>query len=482
MVAAVYEVSRVIEVSRSLVSKAREVSATDTVDDWKRVHLQLKRIAKQRAALDREELALIRHATRIALWRYVGATSIRDYLEKECGYGPHVASERVRVAEALDSMPALEHALGEGELSYSAVRAISRIATNRTESAWIAACRGKNQRQIEELLAEREVGDRPEAPRKPELRVKDRTYRGITPATEAALELARRELQEELGERLDDNQLLALLAARARAGKAPRKKAATQVVVTVCPSCQVGRQLAGNQQIALRPEEVARAFCDVQWIDVHGKQRSVQDVTPALRAKVMLRDHGRCRVPGCRAAANIEVHHIVPWSIGGTHTMENLIAMCDGHHVAQHRGDILIEGPASTATITNLAAARAESIVHVDNRSDRMECAHDRATEEDWEREVLDKDDTTEDVHVDNRPDQIEHDAVLALITLGARPREAERAWRPVARGSGRMRTSRRSCARHFASAGGDRDASSARASDGVRLPARLRDERRPTP
>jgi len=154
-------------IPQTLVTKACEVSEPE---EWKRVHARLERIAKKRAALDREELELIRAAIRLALWRHVGATSIREYLENECGYGPHVASERVRVAEALDAMPALEHALGEGELSYSAVRAITRVATNRTEDAWIAACRGKNQRQIEELLAEREVGDRPEAPRKPELR------------------------------------------------------------------------------------------------------------------------------------------------------------------------------------------------------------------------------------------------------------------------------------------------------------------------
>ena len=158
-------------------------------------------------------------------------------------------------------MPALEQALGDGELSYSAVRAITRVATNRTESEWLAACRGKNQREIEELLAEREIGDRPASPRKPELRAKDRTYRGITPATEAVLECSRRELQEELGQRLDDNELLFLLATRARSS-APRKKAAAQVAVTVCPSCQVGRQLAGNRQVALRAEELARVLCD----------------------------------------------------------------------------------------------------------------------------------------------------------------------------------------------------------------------------
>ncbi|HSN26944.1 MAG TPA: HNH endonuclease [Kofleriaceae bacterium] len=385
------------------------VSVAREVDEWQSVHRRLRRIAKRRAALDREELELIREAIRIALWRYVGVTGIREYLELECGYGPHVASERVRVAEALDAMPALEAALGEGELSYSAVRAISRVATNRTEDEWIAACRGKSQREIEELLAEREVGDRPGAPRKPELRAKDRTYRGITAATEAAIECARCELQEELGERLDDNQLLALLANRARTGGAPRKKAAAQVAVTVCPSCQVGRQLAGNRQVTLRPEELARVFCDAQWVDVNGKERSVQDVTPALRAKVMLRDHGKCRVPGCRAAANIEVHHIVPREQGGAHTLENLIALCDGHHVALHRGDITIDGPAERAVITNCATA----LVHVDKRSDQ----------------ASDADEDT--VHVNNRSDQMTHaraDAVLALTTLGFTKGEAMRA------------------------------------------------------
>jgi len=418
------------QIPQTWVTRACEVGEPET---WQSVHARLKRIAKRRAALDREELELIREAIRIAIWRHLGMTSIREYLEHECGYGPHVASERVRVAEALDAMPALERALGDNELSYSAVRAITRIATNRTEDEWIAACRGKNQRQIEELLAEREVGDRPGAPRKPQLRAKDRVYRGITPATEAALEIARRDLQEELGERLDDNQLLALLANR-RHGAAPRKKAAAQVAVTVCPSCHVGRQLAGNRQVALRSEELARIFCDAQWIDVRGKQRSVQDVTPALRAKVMMRDHAKCRVPGCRAAANIEVHHVVPWSRGGTHTLDNLIALCDGHHTALHRGDITIVGPADRAVITNIAAA---NIVHVDNRSD-----HDADEgHADLPSRCDDADESfavSANVHVDSRSDQVpmhdieaataRHDALLALTGLGFTKAIASRA------------------------------------------------------
>ena len=147
----------------------------------------------------------------------------------------------------------------------------------------------------------------------------------------------------------------------------------------MCPTCQVGRQLVGNRHVALRPEELARAFCDAQWIDVTGQQRAVQD----------------------RSAANIEVHHIVPQELGGPHTLDNLIALCDGHHVAHHRGDITIEGPAESAVIVNIAAQRADVAATAD-----------------------------EIVHVDNRSDQpaLRAAAVLALTTLGHAKGEARRA------------------------------------------------------
>ena len=87
---------------------------------------------------------------------------MREYLENVMGHGPRVASERLRVVEALDGLPAIEMALANDELSYSAVRELTRIATRKTEDAWLAACRGKNLRQIEELVAEREPGDAPD--------------------------------------------------------------------------------------------------------------------------------------------------------------------------------------------------------------------------------------------------------------------------------------------------------------------------------
>ena len=161
MVALAYVIPK-LEVTRAReVSDACEVDACEVDEAWMALHQQLLSIARRRAALDSEELGAIREAIRVQLWRKLGMTSLREYLERFMGYGPHVAAERIRVTEALEVLPAIEDALATGELTYSAVRELTRIATPKTEDAWLDACEGKNLRQIEELVAEREHGDAP---------------------------------------------------------------------------------------------------------------------------------------------------------------------------------------------------------------------------------------------------------------------------------------------------------------------------------
>ena len=58
------------------------------------------------------------------------------------------------------------------------------------------------------------------------------------------------------------------------------------------------------------------------------------------------RDHGRCKIPGCRASCFIDVHHLVPREHGGTHHVSNLALLCAGHHRALHAGHLVIEGAA----------------------------------------------------------------------------------------------------------------------------------------
>jgi RuvA, C-terminal domain/HNH endonuclease len=417
----------------SWAAEAGRGNARGTDEPWREVHRKLQRIAKRRGALDGEELQLIRTAIALCIWRPLGMTSIREYLEAVMGYGPGVASERVRVAEALDAMSALEHALETGELPYSAVREITRIATSKTERAWVDACRGKNLREIEDLVAEREPGDRPESPRNPDRRMRTMKFEA-RPATWANVRLARQKLEAERGERLDQDELLDAMAQAVLAGcgAGAGSRAHTQVAVTICRDCGVARQTAAGTEVALRPEEIDCALCDAEWIDLDGERRARQDVTPAVRKVVRHRDRDRCRVPGCRAAQNIDVHHIVHRAQGGSHHPENLLLLCSGHHKAHHRDELRITGAAVDAVFTFAHSERKlqpETALHGDAIS---HVGDDDAT--DCSSHVGDDDATDCSSHVgdddaadrsSNVGDDVRADALRALEALGFTRRES---------------------------------------------------------
>ena len=62
-----------------------------------------------------------------------GFLSCAHWLTWRVGLEPRAARERVRLARALGKLPRLAQALARGELSYSKVRALTRVATPETE-------------------------------------------------------------------------------------------------------------------------------------------------------------------------------------------------------------------------------------------------------------------------------------------------------------------------------------------------------------
>ena len=62
-------------------------------------------------------------------------------------------------------------------------------------------------------------------------------------------------------------------------------------------------------------------------------------IVPArlLRA-LKLRDHNRCRFPGCAHRRYIEAHHVRHWIDGGETRPENLVLLCSAHHRLLHHG------------------------------------------------------------------------------------------------------------------------------------------------
>jgi hypothetical protein len=141
----------------------------------------------------------------------------------------------------------------------------------------------------------------------------------------------------------------------------------------VCPSCKVARQNGAGVPFAISSAAFERAACDAQWLgNVDGEPgRASQTVTPAMRKQVLARDKHRCRVPGCRSAQNLDVHHIEHLEHGGSNHKSNLVTLCGGHHMRHHEGTLIIRGTADALEVRWLHDDPVETF-HVENSQENI--------------------------------------------------------------------------------------------------------------
>jgi hypothetical protein len=97
-------------------------------------------------------LSLIRQFDAANGWCEMGARSCAHWLSWRVGWGLPAARERVRVARALGELPAIGEALRKGEISYSKVRAITRIATPENEQTLVSYAYHNTASQVEKVV------------------------------------------------------------------------------------------------------------------------------------------------------------------------------------------------------------------------------------------------------------------------------------------------------------------------------------------
>lgn len=127
-----------------------------------------------------------------------------------------------------------------------------------------------------------------------------------------------------------------------------------QTAVTTCVSCKRGWQ-PGASIAPLSPPELERALCDcihIGDVDSDKPTRATRSIPKSVKRHVAHRDGFMCRVPGCRATANIDCHHIEFFMNGGEAVPSNLLCLCEGHHLAVHTGTLVIKGDAINPTFT----------------------------------------------------------------------------------------------------------------------------------
>ncbi len=332
-------------------------------NDWRQAHAELLRIAGEHLALDRDEGRWLLAARRARVHVKLGYATFAEYVERVLGYGPRTTDDKLRVAEALEQLPLLS----ASDLSWSALRELTRVATPATERAWIDAAKTRTVRDIERLVSGRAPGDGPADPPRAEARRHVLRF-DVSADTFATVREAMARLRRDADGPLDDDAALLLMARAVLGGPADAGRASYQIAMTVCERCRAGMQQGKGEAVDVEPAIVEMAECDAQHV-ADGK-RATQTIPPATRREVVRRDGGCCAVPGCHNAVFLDAHHVDPRAEGGGHDPGNILILCGAHHRAVHRGRLIVAGSASAGFTFQHADGSAYGSVAAPERAD----------------------------------------------------------------------------------------------------------------
>ncbi len=326
-------------------------------------------------------------------WGTWGLQSCAHWLNWRCGIGMNAAREKVRVAHALKSLPAISSAFESGWLSFSKVRALTRIADGVNEEELLELAFHATAAQVEKLvrayrcvvgrvgrLAEREQAMASHAARELNYYHDDDgslVIRARLPAEEGAVVLQAlnaaidAQCKEEHQDAVDDvtavtsvnenrfaqrraDALTTMAETTLRHGPEPLSSAERyQVVVHVTAETLAagvdGRCELDNGQ-CLAQDTARRIACDGSLLritdDAEGNPldigRKTRAVPPAIQRALRSRDFG-CRFPGCTHDRFVDAHHIQHWANGGETSLENLVLLCRRHHCLVHEGGFGVE-------------------------------------------------------------------------------------------------------------------------------------------
>ena len=117
----------------STLPSARHCPDPQHIEDLSRLGDEITEMAAHLAAGTCQLLELIAIFDEEGGWQCPGIASCANWLNWKCGMSMGTARERVRVARALPALPKILASFRIGKVSYSKVRAMTRVATWRNE-------------------------------------------------------------------------------------------------------------------------------------------------------------------------------------------------------------------------------------------------------------------------------------------------------------------------------------------------------------
>lgn len=293
-------------------------------------------------------LTLIRRIDDRGGYFELGCTSIVHYVELACGVSNVTARDRVRIALALGTLPAIDTALAEGRLSYSKVRAITRVATPENEGEWLDTALAETAHALDSIVARARRGQAPPERLLYEEAITAESTRMVVELPAEEMQLVQQALdgvRKQAGGTIAPAEALVLMAADCLAGNVGTVQSAERYTVVVHVDDEGGTVETETGRATLPRQTVERLLCDaaVRTSQRGEVGRRTRTIPTSTRRAIELRHRGRCAVPACKNRLWLEAHHRVPWHRGGDHTMENLVLLCTRHHQLVHDGKLRVD-------------------------------------------------------------------------------------------------------------------------------------------
>ena len=328
------------------------------------------------SAAEARWLAMVAEFDRRNGWVTAGCLSMVDWLMSKCGMARSTAKERVRVAHELRRRPLVAEQFASGTLSYSKVRAITRVtdADEAVDRALLAVAEVGTAADLDAAVAHWEKIRDQNDPVAAATRIWEkrgmRRYRQLDGLDTVEIVAPPEDVDRLMrvvdayadrqvnpvdkapaGARHEHRRVDALLdlveegLAHASSGQ-PVDVDRTLVSVGVDYETLVERAPGGAWLGAGEPltgEAARRLACDAGLVRVVTRGRSeVLDVgrktrqwPRAVRRAILFRHGNRCCMPGCERRV-LQIHHLFDWTKGGETAVHVGVPLCSGHHRLVH--------------------------------------------------------------------------------------------------------------------------------------------------
>lgn len=334
-------------------------------------------LAGQIAAASAQYLILVGEFDVRRGWAGWEVRSCAHWLSWRAGVDLHTAREQVRVAKAMRELPLITSAYLSGTVSYSKVRAMTRVATAANEASLLQKALDAPAAHVERLCRGLKKAMRPS--RRNGVDVDPCVGRWRWDEQDGSLVVSAR-LRPEDGKRLlaaltraeyertrTDDDAVADRAAPAPADPVPAMIAMAEMVCdavkspVVSPAAEVLVHVGDSEEAGhdhahfddgpgLDDETLAQVLCSAVMRTVgHGRlgktvRWSTTSSSPCRTQmrQLIIRDRC-CTVPGCGRTRFLHAHHVTYRSRGGETSLDNLVLLCGEHHRALHDGYFVIE-------------------------------------------------------------------------------------------------------------------------------------------